>query len=142
MLTLLHCAVKLFLSNGAQVFLTDLNLSNAREQLSSYDASSVGYLEGDVTDEESITAVCEACRAQFGRLDGAVLNAGLSFGIKPWLNTSAEDVDRLHAVNVRGSFLTAKAAVKSMLASPSGGKGCSLVFVSSVAATYGEVGMA
>jgi NAD(P)-dependent dehydrogenase (short-subunit alcohol dehydrogenase family) len=71
-----------------------------------------------------------------------VLNAGLSFGVKPWLETTVEEVDRLHSVNVRGSFATAKAAVKSMIASPSGGKGCSIVFVSSVAATYGEVGMA
>lgn len=79
---------------------------------------------------------------QFGKVDVAVINAGISCPLQPWLESTPEDFDRMHAVNAKGPFLTAKHAVKAMLDSPGRGKGGSLVFVSSVASLYGEPGMA
>lgn len=48
----------------------------------------------------------------FGKVDVAILNAGISLGVKSWLDTPVEDMDLQYGVNVKGSWLTAKYAVK------------------------------
>ena len=58
-------------------------------------------------------AIVEAALAAFGRLDILVQNAG----IYPWTlieNTSADEWDRVLAVNLKGCFLAARAALKPM----------------------------
>ncbi|ORY90319.1 short-chain dehydrogenase/reductase SDR [Leucosporidium creatinivorum] len=116
-------AAKLFVAQGGRVFLSDLDLTEARSAFQGN--SSVGFLEADVTKEDQVSAMAKAALEQFGQVDAAVMNAGILAPIVPWLETS--DIDKMNEVNIKGSWLTAKHAVKAMLDSPSKGEGGSLV---------------
>jgi NAD(P)-dependent dehydrogenase (short-subunit alcohol dehydrogenase family) len=76
-------------------------------------AQSVGV---DVRDERSVAAMVDRTLDRFGRLDILVNNAGLGSNIPPVAITelSVDAWDDLMAVNVRGPFLCAKAAIPAM----------------------------
>ncbi|GAA6001939.1 SDR family NAD(P)-dependent oxidoreductase [Rhodotorula paludigena] len=134
-------AAKLFLQNNYRVFVSDLNLDKARQELQSTPNDLIGFLETDVTKEDQVEAMTQAALKQFGQVDAAICNAGILSPIVPWLDSPHEDIDKMLSVNVKGAWLTAKHAVAAMRASPSAGKGCSLTFVASVASLYGQPGM-
>jgi NAD(P)-dependent dehydrogenase (short-subunit alcohol dehydrogenase family) len=70
----------------------------------------------DVTSAESVKAVFGEVKTAFGRLDILVNNAAISGSIqlKPMLEVSTEEWDRVMTVNVRGIFECIKAAVPLM----------------------------
>lgn len=63
--------------------------------------------------------VAQAVRL-FGRVDGLVANAGLTIE-QPFLDVSADVLDRMWRVNQRGAFLSAQAAARAMVAQGHGG---------------------
>ena len=65
----------------------------------------------DVTNEDSVVALFDACDRTFGRVDVLVNNAG---AVGPWLGlaeVAVGDWDTVFAVNVRGTMLCIKHAV-------------------------------
>jgi NAD(P)-dependent dehydrogenase (short-subunit alcohol dehydrogenase family) len=69
---------------------------------------------GDVSLEETNSAMVAAAMAHFGRLDAAILNAGIA-GNPPLEHADAPArFDEMFAVNVRGVFLGIRAAVPAM----------------------------
>jgi NAD(P)-dependent dehydrogenase (short-subunit alcohol dehydrogenase family) len=50
---------KLFLKDGYRVFLSDLNLKGAREELKEYGEDRIGYFEMDVTKDEQVKAMTQ-----------------------------------------------------------------------------------
>lgn len=70
-------------------------------------------LQCDVSDEASVLAAISELQAQVGRIDILVHCAGIIHE-KPLLETSAEEFDRVIAVNLRGSFLIGREAIRSM----------------------------
>jgi 3-oxoacyl-[acyl-carrier protein] reductase len=79
----------------------------------------------DVTDRPGIRVAVEKIRAEHGRIDVLVNNAGvLTTG--PFERTSGEEFDRLVAVNLTGVFNCVQAVVPAMA------KGASIVNISSV----------
>lgn len=103
-----------FAREGATVFGLDRDGDRLREAL----GSAARAVIADITDEESVAAAYTSLLEQTGRLDIAVANAGVqlfgqdspidSLDIAVWQRT----VD----VNLTGTFLTVKHAVRSMLA--------------------------
>jgi len=73
----------------------------------------------DVSAEAEIQALFKFMRERFGRLDVLVNNAGI-VGNNLLLMTSTEELDRIMAVNCRGSFLCLRAAAKMMMKQRSG----------------------
>ena len=69
-------------------------------------------LQGDVADEASVAAMIDAIAKRFGRLDVLCNNAGTSITAlaRDFEKVSAEDWDRVFAVNVKGVFLVTKHA--------------------------------
>ena len=67
----------------------------------------------DVTDEASVRAALDTVVERFGRLDGAVLNAGIALEV-PLLETTLEQWNRVLSVNLTGAFLVAKHAIARM----------------------------
>ncbi|HUZ75608.1 MAG TPA: SDR family oxidoreductase [Stellaceae bacterium] len=67
---------------------------------------------GDVADEASVVAMIDAIRQRFGRLDVLCNNAGTSIVTlaRDFEKVTAEEWDRVFAVNVRGVFLVTKHA--------------------------------
>ena len=67
----------------------------------------------DVADEAQVVASVAGAAAALGRLDVAVVNAGIG-GMSPLLEMRAAEWDRVMAVNLRGAFLTLRECGKAM----------------------------
>jgi 3-oxoacyl-[acyl-carrier protein] reductase len=67
----------------------------------------------DVSEDSCVRKMVEAARQEFGRLDALVNNAGTTTEIKArdFEALTAEEWDRVFAVNVRGMFQVTRAAV-------------------------------
>ena len=66
----------------------------------------------DVSDDGSVRKMLAAVGQEFGRLDALVNNAGTTSNVKPgdFEAMTAEEWDRVFAVNVRGMFQVTRAA--------------------------------
>jgi NAD(P)-dependent dehydrogenase (short-subunit alcohol dehydrogenase family) len=90
----------------------------------------------DVGEESDILALFKAADA-FGPLGALVNNAGIVGQTARVENLTAERINHMLRVNVTGSFLCAREAVKR-LSTKHGGKGGVIVNISSMAATLGS----
>lgn len=70
----------------------------------------------DVADETAVAAMVAACVERFGRLDIMVANAAIYAALdrKDFTDIDVAEWDKVMAVNVRGTFLCARAAVPEM----------------------------
>jgi NAD(P)-dependent dehydrogenase (short-subunit alcohol dehydrogenase family) len=93
----------------------------------------------DVSVEEDVVAMFAETDRMLGRVTGLVNNAGIVDLRSRVEDMSAERIERMLAINVTGSFLCAREAVKRM-SRRNGGKGGAIVNVSSVAARLGGPG--
>lgn len=92
--------------------------------------------QADVSIESEVMAMYHAIDNEFGRLDGLVNNAGILERQSDVANMSRERWQRIFDINVLGSFLCAREAVKRM-STTLGGSGGSIVNLSSRAADLG-----
>ena len=67
----------------------------------------------DVSDERSVEAMFGEIDRKFGPLDAVVHCAGV-IDERPLLDTRAEDFDRIIGINLRGSFLVGREAIRRM----------------------------
>ena len=72
----------------------------------------------DVSDDPSVRKMLAAVGQEFGRLDALVNNAGITSNVKPgdFEAMTAEEWDRVFAVNVRGMFQVTRAATPMLKA--------------------------
>jgi glucose 1-dehydrogenase len=85
-------------------------------------------VRGDVSDEDQAVAMVQDAVEGLGGLDVLVNNAGIQIS-RPSAELSSADFDKVIAVNLRGSFLCAREAIKHFLEAEKPG---SIVNVSSV----------
>jgi glucose 1-dehydrogenase len=71
-------------------------------------------VQGDVSKEDDVVRMFEETVDQLGGLDVLVNNAGIQIS-RPSHELSAEDFDKVLAVNLRGAFLCAREAIKRFL---------------------------
>jgi NAD(P)-dependent dehydrogenase (short-subunit alcohol dehydrogenase family) len=90
----------------------------------------------DVADETQVAGLFAAIDDEFGRLDVLVNNAGMLERQMRLDKMDAARLARVFAVNVTGSFLCARQAVKRM-STRYGGNGGAIVNISSIAAKLG-----
>lgn len=100
---------------GADVAVADLDIDIARETASKVEALGRQSLalKVDVAEPDSINQLVDDVAAAFGHLDIAVNNAGI-ISIKSVAELSADDWDRIMAVNARGVFLCTQAELRVM----------------------------
>jgi len=91
----------------------------------------------EVADETSVLSLFERCERELGVPDCVVNNAGVLFEMSRLEDMKVDRVRRVMEVNVIGTFLCAREAVRRM-ATDRGGKGGSIVNVSSAAAYLGS----
>src|SRR5690348_341985 len=96
-------------------------------------------IQADVGNEDDIQRLFTEIDRRYGRLDGLVNNAGIVGRSSKFVDMATADLHRVFAVNVFGPFLCAREAVKRM-STAHGGKGGSIVNISSGAATLGSPG--
>jgi NAD(P)-dependent dehydrogenase (short-subunit alcohol dehydrogenase family) len=96
-------------------------------------------LQADVAIEKEVMAMFAAIDAEFDHLDALVNNAGVVDQTSRVDAMTMERLQRMFAVNVFGSFLCAREAVRRM-STRHGGKGGAIVNVSSAASRLGAPG--
>jgi NAD(P)-dependent dehydrogenase (short-subunit alcohol dehydrogenase family) len=96
-------------------------------------------IKGDVGNEAQVVAMFEAVDRAYGRLDAFVNNAGIVDAKARVDEMSAARLERMMRINVVGSILCAREAVKRM-STLHGGKGGAIVNISSAAAVLGSPG--
>ena len=96
-------------------------------------------VQADVAIEAQVLAMFEKVDAKFGRLSALVNNAGVVDHAARVDEMSLARLQRMFEINVFGSFLCAREAVKRM-STRHGGEGGAIVNVSSAAARLGSPG--
>lgn len=106
---------RLFARHGASLVLADLNEAEAARvgrECEAAGAPSLG-MSMDVTSETSVEDGMAAAVQRFGRLDILVNSAGISLRY-PAFDLKVEVWDKVMSVNVKGTFLAARAAARYM----------------------------
>ncbi len=122
---------RLLALQGANVILNDIDTALAEaagKQISEETNGNCIALAGDAGDLQFINEMIAAAVANFGKLDIAIANAGITlFG--DFFTYTPESFFRVMQVNLGGTFFLAQAAANQMKQQESGG---SLLFMSSV----------
>jgi len=98
--------------DGAQLLLADLNGAGAKALAEELGQTPV---QADVTRAADIERMLELAYQRWGRLDVLFNNAGIA-EIRPLLELSEDEWDRMLAVNLRAVFFVLQAAAKRMRA--------------------------
>lgn len=120
----------LFASAGARVVLADIDadtVTAATEELKR-DGFEAVAVKTDIADEASVQNLYAQAAKAFGGVD-ILVHAAAIFPKYPLLDVTVEQWDRIHAVNMRGSMLCNREAVKLMRA---GGRGGAIVNIASI----------
>jgi NAD(P)-dependent dehydrogenase (short-subunit alcohol dehydrogenase family) len=96
-------------------------------------------IQGDVAREKDVVRMFEAAEQSLGAIKALVNNAGVTGGFARVEEVSAAAIERVFAVNVAGSMLCAREAVRRM-STKRGGPGGAIVNISSRAAHTGAAG--
>ncbi|MFC5828843.1 glucose 1-dehydrogenase [Nonomuraea insulae] len=115
-------AARAFAQAGAAVVLTDLNkdaVQNAAKDLTDAGHQAIGVV-CDVTDEDQAAAMVGSAVDTYGRLDMAFNNAGIQAPPSDAADESAEEFDRVNAVNLRGVWAAQKHELRQMRTQGSG----------------------
>jgi NAD(P)-dependent dehydrogenase (short-subunit alcohol dehydrogenase family) len=93
-------------------------------------------LHGDVAFEADVVGLFEGAVKALGPLDGVVVNAGVVAPIARLADMSVERMKRIFDINILGAYVCARESARRLSRSR-GGKGGSIVLVSSAAARLG-----
>src|SRR5690349_21676850 len=114
------------LAQGARVIANHRSPSSELDALHKEFPDHLSLVEGDIGDESTARVLADTARAT-GQLDALVCNAAIARD-QVLVRTSVEDWDEVQRVNVRGSFLATKHALKLMMRQRHG----RIVYISSV----------
>lgn len=130
---------RLFAAEGAKVGILDHNLAAAEETAAAIRAAggTAVAVRADVAQAAEVEAAVTEVQRALGPITVLFNHAGTII-IKPFLETTEDDWDRLHAINVKGMFLTTRAVLPQMIAAGGGSIICTSS-ISAVAATPMEV---
>jgi len=126
-------------AEGAAVTVADVNEAAAREVVEAITAGggSAQFIRTDVTRTSEVRAMIASAVEAYGRLDGALNNAGIEGTFTNIVKMTEDDYDRTVAVDLKGVWLCVKYQVEQLLAQGAGG---SIVSTASVAGLIGTRG--
>lgn len=121
---------------GASIVVADLDAEAGERQAAAIrEAGGAAlFVRADVRLEADIVGLAEQAAAAFGTIDIWINNAGISRW-KPVLELTAEEWDDVLGTNLRGTFLGAREAAKTMKL---GGRGGAIVNIGSTRAIMSE----
>ena len=132
-----------FAAYGAQVVVTDVRVDAGEVTAKGIcDAGGLAiFIHQDVAVEDQWSGVVHGAIKAFGGLDILVNNAGIEQTC-PLADVDLADVERIMAVNVIGTILGHKHAIRAMRPGGAAGKGGSIINMSSIAGLIGAPAMA
>lgn len=127
-----------FADAGYAVSLADPDAEAGREALSKVRdrGAKAIFAETDIANESHVRRWLDLTVQEFGCPDVLINNAGISRNT-PFLDLSADDFDRVIAVNLRGTFLSAQHAARHMVER---GQGGAIINIASTRAFMSEAG--
>ena len=128
---------KRFAAEGASVLCTDRDFAKAEFTVTKIikDGGTASAFAANVSEASDCEAQVDETIQRYGHIDIAVNNAGVALH-RLALETSLEDWQRVLGINLTGSFLTAKAAARHMVAQKSG----RIIQIGSISGQRGNMG--
>jgi 3-oxoacyl-[acyl-carrier protein] reductase len=131
--------VLIYLRNGASVWYIDLQKGDSfeeYEEIAKQKGVSIAFREGNVADEEGITAVAKEILKESGGIDILVNNAGITRdGLS--FRMSAKDWNDVISINLSSAFYLSKVVVQDMFMKKRAG---AVVNVASIVGVIGNGG--
>jgi NAD(P)-dependent dehydrogenase (short-subunit alcohol dehydrogenase family) len=121
---------------GAKLVISDVNREGGEDTIAQIAdrAGEAIFVPCDVTQEDQVRALIDAAVEAYGRIDGAVNNAGISGGMVGRLHeTTLDQFDQVIGINLKGVWLCMKYELPVMQRAERG----SIVNVASVAGLLG-----
>ncbi len=105
-----------FAAEGACVTVLDIDGAGARQTSAAIEANGGSCLavEGSIGEPSVVEKAVALTVEKYGRLDFLFNNAGIEW-IAPLLETEEADWDRVMDINLKGTYLVSRAALKEML---------------------------
>jgi NAD(P)-dependent dehydrogenase (short-subunit alcohol dehydrogenase family) len=128
-----QACVAAFREAGAQVAMTDLAAPPR-----SRDEPEAWFHPADITHRAAVGEMFEAAVARFGRIDCAVLAAGVEGPVGPVEGISDAEIDAVLAVNVKGTLFPMQACLAHMKANGGG----AIVALASISGLVGAASLA
>lgn len=122
---------------GANINIADINIDNTEELVKKISSSGVKCITSklDVSSQESVISAFEKFTDEFGSLDVLVNNAGITRDTLA-MRMKEDEWDAVLDINLKGTFLCSKEAIKIMSKQRSG----KIINISSVVAFIGNPG--
>ena len=131
-------AGKLFVNEGADVLLVDLEEAALKSACNDIGSNKVSYCVADVTSNSDNQKMINIAEERYGGVDVLLANAGVEGDVMSITDYDEKRFDQVMAVNVKGPFLGLKAAIPAI--SKRGGG--SIIITSSVAGLGGVANIA
>ena len=102
-----------FAEEGAKVMVNDIHVTGAERVAAAIRKSggAAEFIRADVTVPGDWAAMVRAALGAYGRIDIVVNNAGWTHRMKPLLEVTDEEFEKVYAINVRSIYLSAKHVV-------------------------------
>jgi NAD(P)-dependent dehydrogenase (short-subunit alcohol dehydrogenase family) len=107
-------------AEGASVVLVDVR-AEPLDAVASELGDGALAVPADIASAEDVERYSAAAVERFGRIDLAMLNAGVACKVAPIADSSIEDFDRVVGINLRGCYLTMRAAIRAIREHGEGG---------------------
>lgn len=109
-----------FVKRGDNVVVNGRDAAKLADIAAELGADQVSAVVGDISDPATGGALVGAAVERFGSVDVLVNNAGI-FGVKPFVDVTADELDSYLSINLRGTYLVTQAVVRQMIAQGNGG---------------------
>ena len=132
-----HAIARRFATEGARVAILDVNAEAAQRAADEIGETAIA-LRADVVDAGEVDRAFGEVADRFGSIDILVNNAGIVGTDTPVVDLEVADWERVLAVNLTGTFLCSRAAVRHMIPRKSG----VIVSLASISGKEGNANMA
>ena len=130
-------AGKLFVAEGADVLLVDLDEAALQAACDEIGSDKVSFCVADVTRSDDNQRMVATAAERYGGVDIFLANAGIEGDVTPIVDYNEKTFDQVIAVNVKGPFLGLRAVIPAMVQRGGG----SVVITSSVTGVGGSPGI-
>lgn len=114
-------AAKMLLQRGANVGLHyRSNKEGLQKLVDEFGKGRAFLVKGDTTRRDEVAAIVSATVAHFGKLDGFITTVGTALRIRPFLETTEDDVDKTIAIELRSLIDSVRAVLPELISSGSG----------------------